>query len=62
MESLAKVSGICNEKTGKKIFFQFLILNNEHRPFNKAEGPGKNPELINIGSMFIPESRNNVKK
>jgi hypothetical protein len=26
-------------------------------PFNKAVGPGKNPELINIGPDLIRESR-----
>ena len=32
-------------------------LNNLYVLSNKAEGPGKNPKLINVGSTSIPESR-----
>ena len=31
---------------------------NQRRAFNKAVGPGKkNPKLINVGLMFIPDYR-----
>ena len=30
---------------------------NKRRAFNKAVGPGKNPKLINVGPMFIPDYR-----
>ena len=30
---------------------------NKRRAFNEAVGPGKNPKLINLGPMFIPENR-----
>ena len=32
-------------------------INNLYELSNKAVGPGKNPKLINVGPMFIPESR-----
>ena len=32
-------------------------LNNLYVLSNKAVGPGKNPELINVGPTSIPESR-----
>ena len=32
-------------------------LNNLYVLSNKAVGPGKNPKLINVGPMSIPESR-----
>ena len=31
--------------------------NNKHIAFDKAVGPGKNPKLINVGPMFIPDYR-----
>ena len=33
---------------------------NKRRAFNKAVGPGKNPRLINVGPMFIPDYRVNT--
>ena len=30
---------------------------NKHRAFNKAVGPGKNPELLSVGPTFIPDYR-----
>ena len=47
-------------KKQKELYiFPIFITNSINAgTFNKAVGPGKkNPKLINVGPMFIPESR-----
>ena len=54
MENLAKIWGLCNEKTEKSTFSRFFILNLINvGPFNKTVGPGKNPKLMNVGPMYV---------
>ena len=55
MENLAKFEFFVMQKRKKNIFLIFDTKFN--KLFNKAVGPGKNPELINVGPTFIPESK-----
>ena len=43
---MAKIWGLCNEKTEKEIFFLFFIINSINvGPSNKAVGPGKKSKI-----------------
>ena len=39
----------------------FFLKNHKHMAFDNVVGPGKNPNLINVGSTSIPESREDTR-
>ena len=51
-------SGKFGKKSKFRALYKYLHLHKSGFPlFNEAVGLGKNPKLINVGPMSIPESR-----